>query len=130
MNCVLYWQTIVLSKYDRTTGIVTEADSVYRYDTDINSSRSQYITLTYTYQGKIYTDAENHNLPRWDEPFEVGDKLDMYIKPDHPHNFYIATKTGRTTTGLIKFAIADAAVTVAVAAFLIGIKTGWTKLAS
>lgn len=54
----------------------------------------------------------------------------MYVRPDHPHDFYIATKTGRTTATLIEFAIADAAVTVAVAAFLIGIKTGRTKLAS
>lgn len=57
MNGVLYWQTIGLSKYDRTTGVVTEADPVYHADADIHSNRTQYITFTYTYQGKTYTDA-------------------------------------------------------------------------
>lgn len=127
MNGVLYWQTIGLSKYDRTTGAVTAAGPIYNLEPGIDASRTQYITFYYTYNGEIYTDAQDHILPHQYEPFKVGDELDMYVRPDHPHDYYIVTKTGRTTAALIGFAVVDAAVTMAFTAFLIGIKTGRTK---
>lgn len=122
MNCVLYQYTIGLQKYDRTTGVVLEADSVEYQE----SWRMQYITFSYTYQGKTYTDSENCSLAYPYDPYEVGDKLDICIKPGNPYDYYIDTNS---PSSLLGFAIADAAVTVAVIAFLIGIKTGRTKLA-